>query len=523
MDTLEQKWKETCRIVLGEEVGGLEAFLPWLGVHPGPVFTKKSSVSGQDVIYESREYAGGRFISLDEVDFSAKAPPLGEIRARSLAELAESLRPRVCYAGNIVLGNSREVSRSSNVSDCYYVYETMQHSASKYCLKISFGRENECVFGSYGPGESAFCVSCSQLVRVKRSLEAWNCTHCSDCYYSYGLDNCQDCIFCFHLKNRRHCVGNVQLEPAQYAAVKRRLLGEMVRELREKKSLPTLMDIAGRCASDKPAIRGAPEDENSSPSSDRRQIEGAFSQASKTLFEKPLSDIDDYGPWLLRHVKPMEERRSAISAKPLGVCPKTMSLIPIPKDRVVGMREADAIGQSVQADPGRVERICLSNAHELISKLAYFDMDFWIGQNSNIVYCVVSVHSSDCYRMAAPVYSKLCAYSFWCVRSESCFGCDTIFDSSCCVNCYYSLKLTRCFELDSSRDCSDCLFSHNIENCQDCMFCFNVKAKRYAIGNVEMKKEDYLRVKKMLLAEIAHTLGKDKKLDLDIYNVGAKP
>jgi len=49
-----------------------------------------------------------------------------------------------------------------------------------------------------------------------------------------------------------------------------------------------------------------------------------------------------------------------------------------------------------------------------------------------------------------------------------------------------------------------------------------VKAKRYAIGNVEMKKEEYLKIKKLVLTEIANKLEKDKKLDLNIYNVGGR-
>jgi len=54
------------------------------------------------------------------------------------------------------------------------------------------------------------------------------------------------------------------------------------------------------------------------------------------------------------------------------------------------------------------------------------------------------------------------------------------------------------------------------------MFCFNIKNKSYAIGNVEVGKEEYAKVKKMLLAEIGRRLEKDKKLKLDIYTIGAK-
>ena len=100
------------------------------------------------------------------------------------------------------------------------------------------------------------------------------------------------------------------------------------------------------------------------------------------------------------------------------------------------------------------------------------------------------------------------------------FGCSVIFDSSHCINCHQSVKLTRCFESDSCRDCSDLYFCHNCEGCQECLFCFNVKSKRYAIANVEMKKEDYLRVKKMVLEEIGKKLENEHRLERSIFNLG---
>ncbi|MDD5337635.1 MAG: hypothetical protein PHS02_04080 [Candidatus ainarchaeum sp.] len=99
------------------------------------------------------------------------------------------------------------------------------------------------------------------------------------------------------------------------------------------------------------------------------------------------------------------------------------------------------------------------------------------------------------------------------------FGCDTIFDSAFCINCYHSVKLTRCFEMDSCRDCSDSCFCHNSEGLSNCMFCFNSKGLRYAIGNVEVGKEEYARMRKVLLDAIGKRLEKDKDLKLSIYNL----
>ena len=51
------------------------------------------------------------------------------------------------------------------------------------------------------------------------------------------------------------------------------------------------------------------------------------------------------------------------------------------------------------------------------------------------------------------------------------------------------------------------------------MFCFNIKGKSYAIGNVEVGKEEYGRIRKLLLADIHSRLEKSKRLDRNIYNL----
>jgi hypothetical protein len=54
------------------------------------------------------------------------------------------------------------------------------------------------------------------------------------------------------------------------------------------------------------------------------------------------------------------------------------------------------------------------------------------------------------------------------------------------------------------------------------MFCFNVKNKRYAIGNVEVGREQYTRVKKLLLDYVGSQLAKTQSLDFDIYSIGKR-
>jgi hypothetical protein len=170
-----------------------------------------------------------------------------------------------------------------------------------------------------------------------------------------------------------------------------------------------------------------------------------------------------------------------------------------------------------ELDASGLDSVCRS-----INKVAYSDLDKVVGHNINVKGSAVTIDAQDSYMGSANIRCKKCAYSFWPDSSENIFGSYVTWDSAFCMKCYNSRKIQRCFEVSDSHQCSDCYFSHNIENCNECMFCFNVKAKRYAIGNVEYPKEEYLRVKKLILAEIANKLEKDKKLDYSIFEIGAK-
>jgi hypothetical protein len=51
------------------------------------------------------------------------------------------------------------------------------------------------------------------------------------------------------------------------------------------------------------------------------------------------------------------------------------------------------------------------------------------------------------------------------------------------------------------------------------MFCFNVKNLKYAVGNVEVGREQFLRLKKLLTDEIASSLEKKHDYGRSVYGL----
>ncbi|MFH1306047.1 MAG: hypothetical protein ABIH83_00115 [Candidatus Micrarchaeota archaeon] len=248
-----------------------------------------------------------------------------------------------------------------------------------------------------------------------------------------------------------------------------------------------------------------------------KEIEDAFSAVTKTILGKSLSPIDDYNDWLTSNLREMPKHKSAISDREMYDPPLVFYKPVLPTE--VKLDEAMEIGKK---DIGKENalKINLHNASRLLKSILYSTPEREMGQNINNVECSMLIDSSHNYRVISFSHCKLCAYSFWPRQSEYLIGVDTVFSSKFCLKCYNSVNLTRCFETSHSSHCSDCYFCHNCDGLSDCMFCTNVKSMRYAIFNKQYPKEEYMKIKKIVLNEIAVKLEKNKTLDLNIFNIG---
>ncbi|MCL6089239.1 MAG: hypothetical protein M1530_03725, partial [Candidatus Marsarchaeota archaeon] len=251
-------------------------------------------------------------------------------------------------------------------------------------------------------------------------------------------------------------------------------------------------------------------------------FEAAFEETTRILLGRGLSGFYALERWLSRHVpmpypaKSMKSGREVWMPPPQDFLGRRFST-----SNVVSMSEGELNAPS-PFKPGDLEGADVEKIRRsLIQPIATYWGDFRYKTHENVQK---SSGCGDCLNlyMCEDVYhgAKNVAFCKSVLYSQNMFGCSMTTHSSYCVHTHNSVRLTRCFEMDACTDCSDCYFCHNAENCTECMFCFNVKAKRYAIGNVEYPKEQYLQVKKMVLAEISAKLEKAKKLDLDIYNIG---
>ena len=518
---LDKNFRATCRIVLGADIGGMEEHAEWLSFGNEPFKRMKSEVSGREMVSWPPYYGkGSKWAAFEEVDFTKKFAPLTINEMKDMDSLAQAVQDRVYYAGNIYFGNSGFIELSSNINDSFYVYNTCGNGNSKYLAYSTIGRRVQSAYGCNATEESSHCIKCTRAFKSSRCFELWMGQNCTECYYSSGLTGCTNCFFCFNAKNLKYAIGNVELPPERYKAIKEKLLAEIAETLRKKKAAPTLLQIAQKCKPRKLSLSGvAAPAEPAACSKDA--VERAFLQTTQILFGKPLEGgIDRYAAWLSKQTRIPQTRASAADSSTLYISPYA-NYQNLPHDRLLSAAQAAKHGASAKMAAGDIEALTLANAHEKIGALAYFNIEMMEGRNLNLCECQIVSDSSNCYRASLLRASKNCGYCFWMDGCADSFGCWGPFDSFSCIHTHYCNTQSRTFEIDCCGHCYDSYFLHNCENVRESMFCFGVKNRKNCIGNAELDAATYAKVKGALCEQMWSEISRKKSLKWDIYNIGA--
>ncbi len=516
----DSKFRQTCRILFGDEIGPLTNFIPYLTEYMQKPNIFKSYISNNDVYVSGQHYmSSAKFLAFDELDWKRKFPPLSINEIKDIDSIANALYERFIYTGNIVLGTCKNIERSSNIIDSFFVSDSNMVSKSEYVLRSSFIRNSKYMFGTHDSGNASFAIRARCIGGPKsamRLFESFLITGSSDIFYSSNLDGCQKCWFSFFQRGKKYLIGNFELTPIEYSKIESQLREQLRSELSNKKRAPGLFDLlkmkkSSMVLSTKPLIN-----DGCDPKRAKEEVEKAWRSTSSILVGKELSDIDKYGKWLSSNVDfyDISMERSPISNEDVYVIKKYWMLENISKV-FIGMEKEQLALVSL---PRNEISSNLSEMIENASCIAYISC-YYSEKCTNLDAPIVSANAINAYKNILAVLTKNAGFSFWPRESTNIFGGTCAFSSSFCINTHYVQNVNRTFEVNIANNSSDIYFCHNVEGVYDGMYCFNVKSIRNAIGNVEYSRDDFVKFKKTLLEQISNELERTKTLRFNIYNL----
>ena len=507
-------WRTLCKILFGREVGGLLEFEPYLKEAMLPFMIVKSSVSGKDVFLSNHLYPkGGRFIAPDEIaQANARANPISINDIKDIDSLFRAASENIVYCGSKAFGRNANVSLVDNAIDCIDVYYSHNVRNVKKSAYISCVRESEYVFGIPAFPKINYSMRCLEGINANRMFETYYSNFCADIYYSFNCYNCSDVIFGFNLRGKRHVIGNLELPKEKYAELKKKLVGEIADALAKNKRAFSISDLARMGVKE----MGGEEFELIPTTPPPAPVEKAWRSASKIVLGQERGGIAGYAAWLQETALPVRKLKGKFGTdtyKPLlplvgGIPAKSLCT------REEAMRENKPMITGSEAGL-RLEQLAV-----LVAKKASITMEMVEGTTREVPEVTQAIDSTECWSEWDTTSSTRSACSTGVIQSSYIFGgYFRILDSEFCINCYDIVQLKRCFEVDSSSRTNNCYFSHNLEGCEECIFCWNSKGLRYAVFNQQLPKEDYLKLKKMLLGYLNSQLDAKKKVGQTVFGL----
>lgn len=511
---VENAFQATFKIIFGECNVRVDELKDYLLRYHYPVEKRRSSVSGKEVATSDSRYCrDAKFIAYDEIDFRKQHPPLGINEIKDIDSIIAAIGDRFAYSGNLTSGSSQFVEGSDAVTDSFYIYNSHHFLASKYAAYSSYVRDaSEYVFGSAYFLRSKYLIKAIAADKITRSFETYISANGSDLFFCYDCVGCSHAMFSFNLRTKNYAIGNLELPRDKYFSIRKKLVDESREYLEKNRTFYSMFeDLPPLKAKPAISVRKKPK-----PAEDMGPIEDAWRGTCRIVLGREIGPLRGYGEFLSERINPVIRVKTAYGNETYSS--DIFFYKYLPKERIVNLDEAEEIAkQHLAFEDG--EEVTLESVMEKISPVAFFRAEFAEGSNANNIETQIPYTATNTYKVVDATYAKNCAYDTMALNSEYIFGSYRTLYSKFCIRAHSSVGLSNCFDVDCCTNLRDSYFCHNVEGSDSCMFCFNTKSKRFAVGNAEIGRENYAKVKRIVLDEIAQRLESDGKLPFDIFTV----
>ncbi|MEW6528646.1 MAG: hypothetical protein AB1391_02040 [Candidatus Micrarchaeota archaeon] len=510
-EKLNTDFKKVCKLLFGSEIGDLKDFEPWLKEAMVPYKEVKSIISGKEVMIAGPYWPNdAKFISQDEIG-KVKLEPLNINEIKDIDSLFRAVKDKIIYCGNRTFGKNFDVEKVDNCIDCSDVYYAHNIHRVKYGAYCSSVRDDERVYGGSAVVRSNHVIRCVEVIGIVRCFETHYATSTMDTFYCLNVSGCSNCMFTFNQKAKSYLIGNLQLTKEKYLELKTKLVSEMAEKLKKDKRLFSIADIV--------KTKTTIEEVEVAPSPVPQTVEKAFSSTMRIVLGKEYKDSRQLAPWLLKKVLKVKRVRAVHGKHTYWVdLPIVKNLAP---ERLLAKEEAfQSSKDGIEIKNG--EPLSLDEVVKKVAEKAYFTFEFTDGNSLNVVDVPNIFNGTNAYLCWDITDSMYAGYTSSPVgNSKYIFGGGyiRILSSEFCVSCYDISNCKNCLEIEGCSSSSELCFSHNCENIMGGIFCFNAKGLRYAIGNIEVGRDEFLRVKKILLDYVNNELEKNNRVNFDIFTL----
>jgi len=251
------------------------------------------------------------------------------------------------------------------------------------------------------------------------------------------------------------------------------------------------------------------------------ECEKDIGTALKIVLQKEHAKPARHAKWLGRRAVKVWKTAGANGERVLKY--ETPTLRGIASSRLVPLGKAlESAKNCMRLSDG--EMPALEEVAARAAKASLLTLEFDEGQNQSVSESPVRYDSANTCALWFSLHSKHSGISSIVTDSEYCFGgYIRMLECQFCVSCNNLTKCSGCFECDSCFSCRNCLFCHNCENVEEGILCFNLKGARYAILNQQVSKEEYMRVKRMLLDYVNRELEEKGELARSIFALSPHP
>jgi hypothetical protein len=513
---IEQAFNVTFKLIFGECNLKLDDLAEYMQRWHYPIHMRKSSVSGREVALSTRFYRkDATYVSQDEMNFSRKYA-LDVNKIRDIDSILEQIQDRTYYAGNKSFGSSSELEDCDTCTDVTCAKAAHHISGTKYAAYCSYVRYgSEYVFGSGWFLRSKHLIRCMGADSLTRAFECYVSPQCSDAFFCFNCWASSHIMFSFNQRSKRYCIGNNELPKDRYFELRKKLVDESREYLEKHKEFPSIFEPTAMTEKQRNALL-AKAPKTKEEECDLSQINEAFKTTSRVIFGAEIGTVDENKQLLTE--RPDIPQEVTTFFRNNGYYPPVFFFKQIPKDRMINGEEEQV---SAEAKISLSAEESFASIIDKMGDISLYRIDMREGKISNIIKSSLIYHGINAYYVDDLTFGKNCAYCTFALTTEAVFGSFRAIHSKFCIRCESPYNCTACFECDSCTNCSNCYYCHNCEGCSDCMFCFNVKSLHYAIGNVELGKEQYMKIREMVLKELIDQI-KNGKLKNDIYSLGCR-